>query len=619
MPDAPGGPQPEAGQLPEMRHGARPRGGRAGRRHGAARHEAPLLGEPRAERPGRRAGDAAASIRRSRLHAGGAALERARPARACDTRRPVVRLAVLPQVLAVAHEPQPEHVHPHRPRRRPRLPVQRHRGGRARSLPAGIPGARRRGRRVFRGRGRDRHPGAVRRSPAAARHRRNQPGDPQAACACAQYRAAPRARRARGRGTARPGAGGRQAARPTGREGSCRWNVRRGLFERGRVHDHRRAGAGAEEGRRQGHRGHHQRQGCARHPRRESRRGYAALPDRAHGGAGAAHPRPGAAARRSRRRLVRANRDRHRHRDRARVGALRARAALRLRGGQRRGGAHHRVPLRARPGDTDLDHRRHGTGRAERHPLPQRRGSGEAARGEHAGGGQDRHAHARQAATRGFRDRGRNPGEGRAGADREPRARKRASPRPGDRHGRRKPGRAACAGEKLRIRYRPGRARYRRGSPGRRRKPPLHGGAGWCSAVTRGEGRSVARSRQDRALRGHRRPHRRGDRRRRSDQGDDARSDQGARRRGCARGDALGGFTQDRRSGRPATRHRGSDRGGAARAEVGHHPVAAGPRPRGRHGGRRDQRRARRWRRPTSGSRWAPAPTSRSRARASRW
>jgi Cu+-exporting ATPase len=38
-----------------------------------------------------------------------------------------------------------------------------------------------------------------------------------------------------------------------------------------------------------------------------------------------------------------------------------------------------------------------------------------------------------------------------------------------------------------------------------------------------------------------------------------------------------------------------------------------------RHGGRRRQRRARRWPRPMSASPWAPAPRSRSRAPASRW
>ena len=45
-------------------------------------------------------------------------------------------------------------------------------------------------------------------------------------------------------------------------------------------------------------------------------------------------------------------------------GGSSARAAARLRAGQRGGSADHRLPLRAGAGDADLDHRRDGTGRA---------------------------------------------------------------------------------------------------------------------------------------------------------------------------------------------------------------------------------------------------------------
>ena len=51
------------------------------------------------------------------------------------------------------------------------------------------------------------------------------------------------------------------------------------------------------------------------------------------------------------------------------VGLLRARAAPGLRAGQRRGGADHRLPLRARTGHADVDHGRRGPRRAERHPV----------------------------------------------------------------------------------------------------------------------------------------------------------------------------------------------------------------------------------------------------------
>ena len=71
-------------------------------------------------------------------------------------------------------------------------------------------------------------------------------------------------------------------------------------------------------------------------------------------------------------------------------------AALRLRARRRGRGAHHRLPLRARPGDADVDHGR------RRHAAPRRASSSgtprrwNAREGRHAGGRQDRHADRRQ-------------------------------------------------------------------------------------------------------------------------------------------------------------------------------------------------------------------------------
>ena len=95
--------------------------------------------------------------------------------------------------------------------------------------------------------------------------------------------------------------------------------------------------------------------------------------------------------------LVRAARDRGRARRLRRLGDVRAGAALRLRpgrGGQR---ADHRLPLRARPRDADVDHGRRRPRRAGRRADQERRGARAHGEGRHAGGRQDRHADRGQA------------------------------------------------------------------------------------------------------------------------------------------------------------------------------------------------------------------------------
>ena len=87
-----------------------------------------------------------------------------------------------------------------------------------------------------------------------------------------------------------------------------------------------------------------------------------------------------------------------RHRDVHRVVGRRARAEARVCARQRHCGAHHRVPVRARPRDADVDHGGHRPRRGSRRAVQERR-SARAARADYdARRGQDGHAHRRQAA-----------------------------------------------------------------------------------------------------------------------------------------------------------------------------------------------------------------------------
>ena len=110
-------------------------------------------------------------------------------------------------------------------------------------------------------------------------------------------------------------------------------------------------------------------------------------------------------------------------------------AAVRARAGQRRGGADHRVPVRARPGDADGDHGRHRTRRDRRRADQERRSAGAAGARRHAGHRQDRHADRGAPGVDGRRDhravdRGRTAAAGGGG-----RAGQRASARRRDRRG----------------------------------------------------------------------------------------------------------------------------------------------------------------------------------------
>ena len=91
--------------------------------------------------------------------------------------------------------------------------------------------------------------------------------------------------------------------------------------------------------------------------------------------------------------------------DLLRLGPVRAAAELGLRPDQRRRRADHRLPVRARPGDADVDHGRDGQGGDAGRAVPRRRGDREPAPGRHADRRQDRHADRRQAGVRARRRR----------------------------------------------------------------------------------------------------------------------------------------------------------------------------------------------------------------------
>ncbi len=94
-----------------------------------------------------------------------------------------------------------------------------------------------------------------------------------------------------------------------------------------------------------------------------------------------------------------------RRRDLRRLGGLGPGAAPGPRARERRRGADHRVPVRARAGHADVHHGRHGPRRRAGRAAPERRGARSAGAGRHARRRQDRHADRRQAGA----DDGRPP------------------------------------------------------------------------------------------------------------------------------------------------------------------------------------------------------------------
>ena len=233
---------------------------------------------------------------------------------------------------------------------------------------------------------------------------------------------------------------------PRRRRAGRRHRARRPLLGR-RIDAHRRAGAGREGAGRQADRRHAQRQRLAGHAGREGRRRDHAL---------AASSSMVAKAQRSRAPiqgladrvsawfvpavvLVAIARLR-------RLGAVRPRAEHGLRHRLGGLGADHRLPLRAGPGDADVDHDGDRPRRAGRRADQGRRGAGALRQRRHADRRQDRHADRRQAEA----DRCRRlptastradllrspPASRRAPSIRSPR---RSSPAPSERGARRSP------------------------------------------------------------------------------------------------------------------------------------------------------------------------------------
>ena len=222
---------------------------------------------------------------------------------------------------------------------------------------------------------------------------------------------------------------------------------------------------------RQGDRRHDQPDRQLRHARREGRPRHDAGADRADGRDRAALARADPAAGRSGRRLVRAGRDRGRGDRLCRLGDVRARAALRLWPGRGRHRADHRLPLRARPGDADVDHGRRRARRAGRRADQERRSAGAHGEGRHARRRQDRHA-----------DRGQAEG-GRDGAGERSR-RSRAAALCGQRRARQR----ASAGARHRRRRGGTQARRCRPCAASMRRPARASSAwsrasAWCSAM----------------------------------------------------------------------------------------------------------------------------------------
>ena len=267
-----------------------------------------------------------------------------------------------------------------------------------------------------------------------------------------------------------------------------------------------------------------------------------------------------------------------------------------------------------------------GRGAAGRRADQERRGARDAGEGRHAGRRQDRHAHRGQAAPR----RRSWPRPGRA---RRSSCALAAGARAGQRApaGRRDPGRRARRAASRRRRSTrfarsPGKgvAGDGRGPPRRaRQRAPARGAAGIDAGPLGRRRRGAARGGPDRGVPGRDR------RRSRASSASPTRS----RRRTPRRFATLQRGRVCASSCSPATAAATARGGGRAQLGIDEVHRRGAARAEGRRSSRRFQARGRtwwrwpatasttrrRWRRPTSGSRWAPAPTWRWRARASRW
>ncbi len=393
LPDASGNPPAGSRPLPALRHGAGTGDADAGRgrKSGIERFQAALLVDPAADPGGVRAGHV-----RPCVFPDGAALSKLDRTGGQYASGAVGRLAVFRALGAVHPAPPPEYVDPDRLRRRRRLRLQRGGDDCARPVSAGLLRARAH-RRLFRSGRRHRFPDAVRANPRTAGALANLGRHQGAARTGAQDGAPHRRRWQRGRRAARPCPYRRHLARAARRESAGgRRRHRRRKRDR-RIDAVRRTDSGHQTARRQADRRHAQYQRQPGDARGKSRLANHAVANRADGRAGAALAGADAAPGGRRGRLLRRHRDRHRAADAARLGPVRLRAELGIRLRHGGVGADHRLPLRARTGDADVDHGRHRPRGDPGHPVSRCRRDRGHAPGRYADRRQDRHPDRRQA------------------------------------------------------------------------------------------------------------------------------------------------------------------------------------------------------------------------------
>ena len=251
LPDASGDRPRCAGQLPDLRHGARAAHGDARRRRErpSEGHDAALLGERRAQPSARRHRDGRDDLGRGGPARGRRARVRLGAARARDAGRAVGWLAVLRARLGLVPHAAAQHVQPDRARRRGRVSLQRVRRALSGRAAGRVQGARPRA-ALLRGGCGHHDARAARRGARAAGPLADLERGARAARPRAEHRDPRRAGRHGARGAARRGEAGRTAPGAAGLQDSGGRRRARRAFGRRRVDDHRRAAAGREDRRR---------------------------------------------------------------------------------------------------------------------------------------------------------------------------------------------------------------------------------------------------------------------------------------------------------------------------------------------------------------------------------
>ncbi len=519
VPDAPAGASERPGQLPDLRHGAGAarRDGGFRREPRAPRHDASLLDRPGTRASGVRAGDGKPRCRPAPCHRpANLELDSTRPRNAG---RALGRVAVLRQGVGFGEEPEPEHVQPHRPGDRRLVALQHRRYLGAPVVPVGIADDGRRRRRLLRGRRRHHRLGPARPGARVAGSGEDVGRDPRAARSGAQGGGAGQGRwRGRTR-CARHRPGRQPAARTARRKSACRRRADRGQRQCRRVDGHRRADAGVESGRLESDGRHAESNGRLRDACREGRRRHAAVADRSHGVRGPAQPGADPAHGRPRRGLVRPGGHRRVGGRVRRMDGVGPEPGVLLCAHRRCRRPHHRLSVRTRPGDADVDH---GGGRARRTARcahPRRGSAGAHGKGRYPRRRQDGDADRRpaegrrRACGRGVRCRYPDPDAG------QRRAGQRASVGRSHRRRRRDAQAAAAVGRRFRFAGRQGCDRRCRRSHGRLRKRQIPGRIRHRRVEPRRCGRDSPGEGSHGHLRRHRRTPGRLRRHRRPDQG----------------------------------------------------------------------------------------------------